>query len=86
MLEYLGKEISGITGIFIQGAAGDINPRFVGGLDGYIDDIKKTEELGYEIGKEVARVYTDITSQSLTAQIILVHKDITCPKKYAAIA
>jgi hypothetical protein len=86
MLEYIEKEIPGVTGIFAQGAAGDINPRFVGGLDGYIDNLKKTEELGYEIGKEVVKVFSDIgTAQPITAQIKLVQKDITCPRKYAAV-
>lgn len=86
MLEYIEKEIPGVTGIFAQGAAGDINPRFVGGLDGYIDNLKKTKELGYEIGKEVVKVFSDIsTAQPITAQIKLVHKDITCPRKYAAV-
>ena len=86
MLEYIEKEIPGVTGIFAQGAAGDINPRFVGGLDGHIDDLKKTKELGYEIGKEVVRVFSGIsTSQPITAQIKLVHKDIKCPRKYAAV-
>jgi neutral ceramidase len=86
MLEYIEKEIPGVTCIFAQGAAGDINPRFVGGLDGYKDNLKKTQELGYEIGKEVVKVFSDIsTAQPITAQIKLVHKDITCPRKYAAV-
>ena len=86
MLEYIEKVIPGVTGIFAQGAAGDINPRFVGGLDGYKDNLKKTEELGYEIGKEVVKVFSDIiTAQPINAQIKLVHRDITCPRKYAAV-
>jgi hypothetical protein len=86
MLEYIEKKIPGVTGIFAQGAAGDINPRFIGGLDGYIDNLKKTEELGYEIGEEVVKVFSDIsTAMPITAQIKLVHKDITCPRKYAAV-
>jgi hypothetical protein len=86
MLEYIEKEITGVTGIFVQGAAGDINPRFVGGLDGYIDNLEKTKELGYEIGKVVVKVFSDInTAQPVAAQIKLVHKDITCPRKYAAV-
>ncbi len=86
MLAYIEKNIPGVTGIFVQGAAGDINPRFVGGLDGYIDNLKKTEELGSEIGEEVVKVYSDIsTAQTNKAQIKLVHKDITCPRKYAAV-
>jgi hypothetical protein len=86
MLEYIEKEIPGVTGIFVQGAAGDINPRIVGGLDGYIDNLEKTKELGYEIGKIVVKLFSDInTSQPVAAQIKLVHKDITCPRKYAAV-
>jgi hypothetical protein len=86
MLEYIEKEIPGITGIFVQGASGDINPRFVGGLDGYVDNLEKTKELGYEIGKAVVKGFTDITtSQPVAAQIKLVNKVITCPRKYAAV-
>ncbi len=86
MLEYIEKNIPGITGIFAQGAAGDINPRFVGGLDGYNDNLEKTAELGYEIGKEVVRVYSSINaSNQVNPQILIVHKDITCPRKYAAV-
>jgi neutral ceramidase len=86
MLEYIEKQIPGVTGIFAQGASGDINPRFVGGLDGYKDNLDKTRELGYEIGKEVVKVYSGIsTARPNKAQIKLVHKDITCPRKYAAV-
>jgi hypothetical protein len=86
MLEYIEREIPGVTGIFAQGAAGDINPIFVGGLDGYKDNLKKTEELGYEIGKEVVRVFSGIsTAQPIANQIKLVHKNITCPRKYAEV-
>jgi neutral ceramidase len=86
MLNYIEENIPGITGLFIQGAAGDINPRFVGGIDGYIDNLLKTKELGCEIGKEVVRVYSDIqTTQQLSPQIKVVHQDITCPRKYAAV-
>jgi neutral ceramidase len=86
MLQYIEKEIHGVTGIFIPGAAGDIDPRFVGGLDGYIDNLKKTEELGYEIGREVITVFSQIkTSQQISSRIKLVHSEITCPRKYAAV-
>ena len=86
MLQYIEKEIPGVTGIFVQGASGDINPRFVGGLDGYKDNLKKTEELGYEIGKEVVKVYSGIkTSEPANPKIKMVHKDITCPLKYGAV-
>jgi neutral ceramidase len=86
MLEYIELNIPGVTGIFAQGAAGDINPRFVGGLDGAIDDLKKTAELGYEIGKEVVKVYSDIKpTQPINPQIKLAHKDITCPRRYSGV-
>ncbi len=86
MLEYVEKNIPGITGIFAQGAAGDINPRIVGGLDGYKDNLEKTAELGHEIGKEVVRVFNAIeTAVPLNSQIRLVHKEILCPRKYEAL-
>jgi len=83
MLEYVEKNIPGVTGIFAQGAAGDINPRFVGGLDGYKGNLEKTAELGYEIGKEVINVFNSITTtEPINSQIRLVHKDILCPRNY----
>jgi hypothetical protein len=83
MLEYIEEKIPGVTGIFIQGAAGDINPRFVGGLDGYQDDLGNTATLGYEIGKEVVKVFHSIhTDLPLDAGIKCVHQDIVCPKRY----
>ena len=86
MLNYIEENIPGVTGIFVQGAAGDINPRFVGGLNGIKDNVIKTKELGFEIGKEVVKVYSNIqTVQPSSSQIKLVHKDITCPRKYAAV-
>jgi hypothetical protein len=86
MLEYIEKELPGITGIFVPGASGDINPRFVGGLDGYADNLEKTKELGYEIGEVVVKIISEITtSQPAAAQIKLVNQDITCPRKYAAV-
>jgi neutral ceramidase len=86
MLQYIEKEIPGVTGIFIPGASGDIDPRFVGGLDGYVDNLKKTEELGYEIGKEVVKVFSQISPvHQLNPEIKLVHHDITLPRKYAAV-
>jgi hypothetical protein len=86
MLNYIEENVPGVTGIFVQGAAGDINPRFVGGIDGIKDNVIKTRELGCEIGKEVVKVYSNIqTAQPLSSQIKLVHRDITCPRKYAAV-
>jgi len=86
MLEYVEKNIPGVTGIFANGAAGDINPRFVGGLDGYEDSLKKTADLGFEIGKEVVRVYNTIaTAEPINHEIQTAHRDITCPRKYRSV-
>ena len=83
MLEYIEEKIPGVMGIFIPGAAGDINPRFVGGLEGYEDDPENTANLGYEIGKEVVKVFNSMeTDLPLNSGIKLVHKDIVCPKRY----
>ncbi len=83
MLEYVEKQIPGVTGIFVQGAAGDINPRIVGGLDGYKDNPENTARLGIEIGKEVVDVFPTIkTDIPVNPEIKIVRKDITCPRKY----
>jgi len=83
MIEYVEKNIPGVTGIFGQGAAGDINPRFIGGLDGRVDDLEATANLGYEIGKEVVRVYKTIAPILPTdPHIRVVNKDIECPLTY----
>ena len=83
MLEYIENNIPGVTGVYLQGAAGDVNPRFVGGLDGAVDDVKKTELLGNEIGQETVKVFGKIKPKKLSdSQIYLVKKDIECPLKY----
>ncbi len=83
MLEYIEKRIPGVTGIFAQGAAGDINPRFVGGLDGYQDNMESTAQLGMEIGKEVVNVFTKIKTDSpIKSEIKITNQDIVCPLKY----
>ena len=41
MQEYLEKQVPGVGAMYLQGAAGDINPRVVGGLDGNPDDIQR---------------------------------------------
>jgi hypothetical protein len=83
MLDYIEKNIPGIIGIFAQGAAGDINPRFVGGLDGYKDNLERTAKLGYEIGREVVRVFEHIrTDYPLDPVIRLESRNIVCPLKY----
>ncbi len=79
MQEYVQGQFPGLGTIFLQGAAGDINPRVVGGLDGYKDDIGTTWALGEEIGAEVTRVYRSLypdlprkcTIQLETAEILL---------------
>ena len=83
MLEYVEKMIPGVTGIFAQGAAGDINPTVVGGLEGYIDNLENTALLGYEIGKEVVQVFSGIkTDHPVNSRILVVNHDIVCPLKY----
>ena len=83
MIEYVEDTIPGVTGVYFQGAAGDINPRFIGGLDGAVDDLERTAHLGYEIGEEVVRIYHDIMpDEPLNSRIRLVKKDIECPLKY----
>jgi len=86
MLEYVENKIPGVMGIFIPGAAGDINPRFVGGIDGYEDNFENTANLGYEIGKEVVKVFQSITTDiPLSSEIKLVQQDIVCPKRYGEV-
>jgi neutral ceramidase len=83
MIEYVEDAIPGVTGVFLQGAAGDINPRFVGGLDEAVDDLERTADLGYEIGEEVVRVFHEIrTNEPLNPKIQLASKEIECPLKY----
>jgi hypothetical protein len=64
MQEYVEKQFPGLGAIYLQGAAGDINPRVVGGLDGYVDNVETTWALGEEIGREVARVYGELSPES----------------------
>ncbi len=86
MLAYIEEHIPGVTGFFAQGAAGDINPRFVGGLDGCEDNLQNTANLGSEIGEEVVSVFHRIrTREPLTPKISLVHRDIVCPLKYGEV-
>jgi hypothetical protein len=86
MLEYVEKQIPGVTAIFAPGASGDINPRSVGGLDGYKDNIENTRALGDEIGREVVKVIKEIkTDIPLDPKIKLVNKNIICPKKYGEV-
>jgi len=83
MLEYIEESIPGVTGIFLQGAAGDINPRFVGGLENHEDDLEKTANLGHEIGMEVVKTFEGInTSNQVDGTIRLIHENVVCPKRY----
>ena len=86
MLEYIEKHLPGVTTIFAPGASGDINPRFVGGLDGYKDDIENTKALGNEIGREVVNVINEIkTDIPLDPEIKMVSTNIICPRKYGEV-
>lgn len=87
MLEYVEEKVPGIVGIFLNGATGDINPRFVGGLDGYKDNLENTRSLGCEIGKEVVTVLNGIaTRDPLNPAIQLVSQDILLPRNYRELA
>jgi neutral ceramidase len=83
MLEYVEKEMPGVVGIFANGAAGDINPRFVGGLEGYKDNLDNTKMLGYEIGKEVVTVTkATATANLVNPRIKLLSQDLLLPRNY----
>ena len=82
MQEYLEKQ-AGVPGVmYLQGAAGDINPRVVGGLDGNVDDVKNTWALGEEIGREVVRVYRGLAPTDVNASIEVAERDILLPRTY----
>ncbi len=84
MQENVEKQFPGVGSIYLQGAAGDINPRVVGGLDGYQDDVLTTRALGDEIGGEVVRVYQALSPKSAgDTRIQLETKDILLPRQYA---
>jgi len=83
MQEYVEKQFPGVGSIYLQGAAGDINPRVVGGLDGYEDDVNTTWALGDEIGREVARVYRGLAPDPAAGGTIrLAHETILLPRAY----
>ncbi len=82
MQKYLEDQFPGTGAMFIQGAAGDINPRVVGGLDGAPDDIHVTWALGEEIGREAARVYRTLTPETVAASIRIETKDMQLPRTY----
>jgi hypothetical protein len=82
MQEHVEQQIPGVGAIYMQGAAGDINPRVVGGLDGYKDDIETTWALGDEVGREVVRVYREIAPEPVSSRIELASADIRLPRAY----
>lgn len=83
MQEYVEKQFPGVGAIYVQGAAGDVNPRVVGGLDGYVDNIETTWALGEEIGREVARVYRSLTPEPPgSPRIQLETAEILLPRAY----
>ena len=83
MQEHVEKQFPGVGAIYLQGAAGDINPRVVGGLDGYQDDVRTTWALGEEIGTEVTRIYRSLSpAASANTQIQLETKEILLPRQY----
>lgn len=83
MQEYVEKQFPGLGSIYLQGAAGDINPRVVGGLDGYKDNVETTWALGEEIGREVARVYRELSPEpSVSPRVQSETADILLPRNY----
>jgi hypothetical protein len=83
MLATVEHDVPGVQALFVQGAAGDINPRVVGGLDGYRDDPENTAALGREIAEETVRVYTRIETAPPREPIIrLVSRTLQLPRAY----
>jgi hypothetical protein len=83
MQEYVEKQSPGLGSIYLQGAAGDINPRVVGGLDGNEDNVEATWALGEEIGREVARVYRELSPEPWTKpRFQLETTEILLPRRY----
>jgi len=83
MQEFVEKQFPGLGAIYIQGAAGNVNPRVVGGLDGNRDDIETTWALGEEIGREVVRVYRTLSPEPWnTPRIQIETVDILLPRQY----
>lgn len=83
MQEFVEKQYPGVGAIYLQGAAGDINPRVVGGLDGYQDNIETTWALGEEIGREVARVYRSLSPEPLSSPRLQIETaEILLPRAY----
>jgi hypothetical protein len=87
MQTYVESQLPGVSSIYLQGAAGDVNPRVVGGLDGNPDDIETTHALGEEIGREVVRVHRSLAPEPQpAARIEISRKDILLPRAYRDLA
>jgi neutral ceramidase len=87
--DWIGRAMSvleeqlGAQPMYLQGASGDINPRFVGGLDGHMDSIQRTDELGEEFAREVVRVYGQTATRTCEGAIIrAAHRLILLPRCY----
>lgn len=81
MLAVVEQEL-GAEAMFFQGAAGDINPRVVGGLDGHKDDLRATEQLGEEIAREVVRVHGGIQTAPEEISLRAASASIQLPRCY----
>lgn len=83
MQKFVEKQFPGLGAIYIQGAAGDVNPRVVGGLDGNADNVENTWALGEEIGREVVRVYRGLEPESWDKPRVQIETaDILLPRQY----
>jgi hypothetical protein len=83
MQEFVEKQFPGLGAIYLQGAAGDINPRVVGGLDGNADNVENTWALGEEIGREVVRVYRGLTPEPWAKPRVQIETaEILLPRQY----
>ena len=83
MQEFVERQFPGLGAIYLQGAAGDINPRQVGGLDGNVDNIETTWALGEEIGREVARVYHQLSPEPWARPAVQIETaEILLPRQY----
>jgi hypothetical protein len=83
MQRYVERQFPGLSAIYLQGAAGDINPRVVGGLDGNVNNIETTWALGEEIGREVVRVYRQLSPEPWAKPRVQIETaEILLPRQY----
>jgi hypothetical protein len=83
MQEFVEEQFPGLGAIYIQGAAGDVNPRVVGGLDGNPDNIENTWALGEEIGREVVSVYRGLEPEIwMKPRVQIEAAEILLPRQY----